>query len=299
MIFLELQVTLQKNLDKLAIAASPFLGGVLHGVLERLVLLHAPALSGDLGIAPGSGLKRYAIVPPPYGWCVPDSSANIVMPCGIVLYGPAQQHAQAVAALFDRWRTIDLNGRTDRIEHYRIRYHAPGISASPWQDPAMNILDLQPDCTHTPPGTGDITLNFHTPLKLGHLHKTTQGQLMPPKLLRIVRSLTRRIGRVEPNLAAALNIGSTPWIEAEEQIRHQPVISHQLAAALWRYGSCTKQIPFPCRGLVGQITYAGQIPPVVATLLHWGIWFGVGESTALGQGMYHTGKPLIGHDTTG
>ncbi|MGZ0020564.1 CRISPR system precrRNA processing endoribonuclease RAMP protein Cas6 [Nitrosomonas sp. wSCUT-2] len=299
MILLELQVTLQKNQHQPAVAASPFLGGVLHGVLERLVRLHAPVLGGDLGITPGSGFKHYAILPPPYGWRASDSSTSIVMACGIVLYGPARQHAQAVAKLLGHWHTIDLNGRKDRVERCRIRYHAPGTPVSPWQDPATNIPDPQPDFTHTPHGTDGITLNFFTPLTLGDLHKTAQGQWMPPKLLRIVRSLTRRIGRVEPDLAAALNIGSMPWIEAEEQIRRQPVVSHRLTAVQWQYGSSTKQNPFHCRGLVGQITYARPMPPAIAALLHWGAWFGAGESPALGQGLYHTGTPLIDCAATG
>lgn len=299
MILLELQVTLKENQHQPSVTTSPFLGGVLHGVLENLVRLHAPVLSGDLGITPRNGLKRYAVIPPPYGWRVPDSSATIIMPCGIVLYGQARQHAQAVAKLFNHWRTIDLNGRTDSVQCCRIRCHVPGIPASPWQDPVITIPQPQSHYTNAPHGTGDIALYFFTPLKLGRQHQTAQNPLMPPKLLRIARSLARRISKLEPALADALKIDSTAWIEAEEQIRHQPIVSQRLTAAQWRYGSSTKQFPFLCNGLVGQITYAAPIPLAIAKLLHWGVWFGVGESTALGQGMYHTGMPLIDFGTTG
>lgn len=299
MILLELQVTLQKNQHQPAVATSPFLGGVLHGVLEHLVQLHAPAIGRDLGIAPGSRLKRYAVVPPPYGWRAPPGSTSIVMPCGIVLYGPARLHAPAVAALFDRWHAIRLNGRTDSVQRCRIRYHVPGIPASPWQEPAMDIPYLSPDFSYAPHDADGIALNFFTPLKLGRLHKTAQGQWTPPKLLRIVRSLTRRISKAEPDLIAALETGSLPWIEAEEQIRHQPIDSHRLTAVQWRYGSSTKRSPFSCNGLAGQIAYAAPVPAAIAALLHWGAWFGVGESTALGQGMYHTGAPLINFGAAG
>lgn len=293
MILLELQVTLQKNQDKPAVAAAPFLGGVLHGVLENLVRLHAPAIGGDLGITPRNGLKRYAVIPPPYGWQAPDNSSSIVMPCGIVLHGIARQHATAVARLFDDWRTIRLNGRTDRVQRCRIRYHVPGIPASSWQDPAIDIPYRSPDFSHALHDADGITLNFFTPFKLGRPHKTMQDQRTPPGLLRIVRSLTRRIGKVEPDLAAALDIGSLSWVEAEERIRRQPIVSDRLIAVRWRYGSSTKQFPFPCHGFIGKITYTGPIPPRIAGLLHWGAWLGAGEGTALGQGMYHAGRPLI------
>lgn len=294
MILLELHITLQKNQDKPAVTASPFLGGVLHGVLEHLVRLHAPAIGLDLGIAPGSRLKRYAILPPPYRWRPPADSESIVMQCGVVLYGQARQHAQIVAALFNQWDELRLKGRTDKIQCCEIQYHVPGAPPLSWQNPAQSILfDRQPDFTQTHQTSDHVTLNFFTPFKLGRVHQLAGSRLTPPMLLQIARSLTRRIVNVEPGLAAALGVGSLTWIEAEEQIRHLPAAWHQLAPVRWRYGSSTKPFLIPCSGLVGQIHYARCIPAAITALLHWGPWFGIGESTALGQGMYYVRKPLI------
>lgn len=294
MILLELHVTLQKKQDKPAVAASPFLGGVLHGVLEHLVRLHAPMIGNDLGITPDSRLKRYAIVPPPYGWRIPVNSEFIVMQCGVLLYGQARQHAQVVAALFDQWDELRLKGRRDKIQCCEMQYHVPGTPPLSRQDSVQSaFLDRRPDFTQTHQTSDHFTLNFFTPFKLGRAHQLAGSHLTPPMLLQIARSLTRRIVNVEPGLAAALDVGSLTWIEAEEQIRHLPAARHQLAPVRWRYGSSTKPFLIPCSGLVGQIDFAGCIPAAITALLHWGEWFGIGESTALGQGMYYVHKPLI------
>ena len=58
----------------------------------------------------------------------------------------------------------------------------------------------------------------------------------------------------------------------------------------WRYGSRTKDAPIEFRGHLGTLRYraptAHPIPGPIHTLLRWGTWFGIGERTALGQGMY-------------
>ena len=284
MILLELQVTLRQQQKNPAVAASPFLGGVLHGVLEHLVRQYAPAICQDLGITAGNRPKYYAVIPPPYGWC-PASGATCILPCGFVLYGPARQHAARIAALFAHWQVIRLNGCVDKVQHYRLRTRIPGYPASPWQQ-STDVITLPPPNFHAvsapPPVAESLTLNFLTPLKLGRqsAHPTA------PQLLRIVRSLTRRIRTLEPALAAASGMDSASWTAAEEQIRKHPLVSSRLSVARWYYGSRSRAAPFPCNGLLGAIHYAAPLPANIATVLHWGAWFGVGEGTAFGQGRY-------------
>lgn len=295
MILLELQVTLQKQQKNPAAATSPFLGGVLHGVLEHLIRQHAPAINQDLGIAAGNGPKYYAVIPPPYGWRAPSSGDTYILPCGFVLYGPARQHATRIAALFEHWQAIRLNGCTDNVCHYLLRTRIPGYPASPWQQSAINIARQLPDFHSTSFVTETLVLNFFTPLKLGRWQQTQQAV---PHLLQIIRSLTRRIRLLEPELAAALGINLLSWIEAEEQIRRQSAVSSQLSMVRWHYGSRSRSVPFPCSGLLGEMRYAAPLPANITALLCWGEWFGAGESTALGQGMYTLSNPLINYITS-
>ncbi len=296
MILLKLQLAIQADQPKSAIAASPFLGGVLHGTFERLVIKHAPIICNELGIKPSSQWKQYAVLPPPFGWQPSTPLSTITMQCGIVLYGQAKQYVQVIIALLEKWDEIRLANRTDKIKCQQISFKIPGSKTPSWHDSnQLAQFTRQPDFTQNYAPMDGVTLNLFTPLKLGKFHNIN-GQPQPPKLLKIVRSITQRIKKLEPELANTLGIGTLAWIEAEEKIRLIPVDWYQLESVHWKYGSSTKQHIIPFSGLFGQIHYSGPIPATIITLLRWGEWFGIGESTALGQGMYYIDDPLIKYE---
>jgi len=293
MILLKLQLAIQADQPKSAIAASPFLGGVLHGTFERLVIKHAPIICNELGIKPSGQWKQYAVLPPPFGWQPSTPSSTITMQCGIMLYGQAKQYTQVIIALLEKWNEIRLANRTDKIQCQHISFQIPGSNTPSWHDSSqLTQFRGQPDFTQNYSPRDGITINLFTPLKLGKFHSIS-GRPQPPRLLQIVRSITQRIKKLEPELANALGLSSLSWIEAEEKVRPIAVDWHQLESVYWKYGSSTKQHTIPFSGLLGQIHYSGPIPETIITLLHWGEWFGIGESTALGQGMYYIDNPLI------
>lgn len=296
MILLQLQLTLQNQRRYPAVAASPFLGSVLHGALEGLVRQHAPAIAADLGIGSENQLKRYAIMPPKYGWKVPITNESIVMQCGVILHGHARQHAQAVIDALRQWREIGLADRIDHILHLDVQCFVPG--PFPPQRiclPQNNYLSRPPDFETVHCDRDCVTLRFFTPFKLRSTHRLlTDSNAMPPGLLQHVRSLTDKVVNVEPDLAAALGIGSLEWVVAVEQIRHLRAAWHQLQPVQWHHGSSNHKKPFLFKGLLGSVHYAGRIPAVIIALLHWGIWLGIGEGTALGRGMYNIQEPLTG-----
>ncbi|GJL77003.1 CRISPR system precrRNA processing endoribonuclease RAMP protein Cas6 [Nitrosomonas sp.] len=288
MILLELHVTLYSNQTGSAVSASPFLGGILHGTFERLVRMHAPIICRDLGIAADSQLKRYAILPPPYRWYQQLTQQAKTMKCGIILYDKSQRYAQTIEALLKQWHEIRFEGRTDRVHCDQITFHMPDIETAAQQKPNLQSINSQNHFTHIHSPCNHITLHFFTPL--------TTKNLQLPKLLPIVRSIAKRIQKLEPSLADSLNLGSLAWVEAEEQIRRLPIAQHQLEPVDWKYHSSNHANCIPCTGLLGQIHFTGHIPAAITTLLHWGQWIGAGQGPALGQGMYYINETLIRFD---
>jgi len=287
-ILLELHVTLYSNQTESAVSASPFLGGILHGTFEHLVRIHAPIICRDLGIAADSQLKRYAILPPPYGWHAQLTQQAKTMKCGIILYEKSQCYAQIIEALLKQWHEIRFEGRKNRVHCDQIIFYIPGIKTAFQQEPNLQSINRQDHAIHKHSSCDNITLHFFTPL--------TKKNLQLPKLLPIVRSIASRIQKLEPSLADSLNLGSSAWVEAEEQIRHLPIAQHQLKPVDWKYRSSKHTNCIPCTGLLGQVHFAGHIPAAITTLLHWGQWIGAGQGTALGQGMYYINETLIRFD---
>ncbi len=292
MLLLNLQLTIKGALPKPALTKTPFLGGVLHGTFEDLVLTHAPAIATQLGMTKGRRQKLYAVLPPPYNWQAKTDTDHIYLGCGIMLFGHARQYTQILVGLLQKWQEIRLEGRIDKILNIEIYCCTPGHQPRLCNGEENNpIYDTQPDFSHSFPVSNGITINLLTPLTLNSTEHQAAGVTnTPPKLLRFVRSLVRRVKELEPSLAAALDLNSLAWIKAEEQIRHAPTGNHQLETVQWKYGSRTKPRPIFRHGLIGEIHYPHEIPASINALLHWGSWLGVGQSTAMGQGMYYVKK---------
>ena len=275
---LSLQVALRPTGKKPAVNAGPYLGGVMHGVFEHLVRTHAPKLIDALGMSGTSQPTRYAVLPPPYGWQAKPEQALLHLGCGIMLFGGAAEHAQTVSEALRHWRELRFGGEVDRVEQIRIDVHHP---PAPQEFSPLESL----------------TLDWVTPVLLDSQGQRAAGAAnASPSLYRVVRSLAARIRHLEPELAILLGLGDRAsrdeiflkhWEPIKEKIRHTPIERHSLNPISWRYGSRTKERTFDFTGLIGEITYAGPIAAPIHALLQWGSWFGVGQRTALGQGLYH------------
>lgn len=286
MLLLESQFAVNRNHhSRSVISATPFLGGVLHGVFENLVQIHAPIIGSELGITPRQRLKHYAILPPPFGWQIDPAQNPITLKCGFMLYGQAEKYSQTVDALLKHWHEIRFEGHSNTVDHELTVFRLPGMQADAYDGLDLKSLNRQFHTQHTHPASHNITLHFYTPLRRRNHH--------PPQLLHIVRSVASRIRELEPLLADSLGLASLAWIEAEEQARRVSIARHRLTQVEWLYRSRSHQHYVPCTGLLGQMDFTGAIPATIMTLLHWGQWFGAGQSAALGQGMYYINEPLI------
>lgn len=257
-----------------AVRGLPFLGGMLHGAWEDQIHRHAPQLKTILGLEKsGNTPKRYALLPPPYGQIsAKQDDGSLHLGFGLVLYGVAGEHASELGTAFCHCPALRFGQLHDAIEHSEFRIHTP-------ENP-----------THFPE-LAAIQLHWLTPLLLDSPSQRTIGaDQVPPALLRVVRSIARRIREQAPELAEQLGLQTNTWLLAEESIRQLDGQSADWHKVTWRYGSRTKDAPVQFSGQLGRIRYAGSnvanIPADIHALLQWGTWFGVGQRTALGQGFY-------------
>lgn len=253
----------------LAVQRLPFLGGLLHGAWEHQVRCHAPGLSGLLGLERGKpGPKAYAILPPPFVQPSRPAAIGPVLAFGVLLYADAAAHAEELARAFEHCRCLSVGRWVDPVVSITHQVHVPVYAASFAACSAIRLHWLTP-----------LLLDSPAQRRLG-LHQA------PPSLLRVVRSLVRRIDELEPGLALQLGLRDAAWTCAEESIRGVSAVAVDWQPVVWRYGSRTKEAPVQFSGQLGRIDYSGEIPSAIHALLHWGTWFGVGQRTALGQGFY-------------
>lgn len=287
MILISLKLQLVPGKSVSAIAASPFLGGVLHGAFENLVRTHAPNVAEALNMTTNNRFKLYSVLPPPYGGHE-ETADTCTLGCGVMLFGQAARFLPDVLSILHNWREIRLGGYRDAISAREIHICSPGNPPQRWSgDSDSPIHPVTPDYAYEFSAGQNLALQFITPLVLKNAQqKTAKTADPPPGLLRIVRSLAKRIQTLEPELSEKLAIGTPEWIEAEERIRRISVRYADLKRVQWRYGSRTKKHPILRSGLIGRIHYTGLIPASIMALVNWGCWFGVGQGASLGQGMY-------------
>lgn len=272
-----------------ALDGMDFLGGVIHGAVENLLRLRAPDVATALGMGVTNRIKPYAILPPPFGWRPQQTDGERMLPLGVVLHGDAVRHAEAVAHTLTAWPEVRLAGRTDSVRSVELTIGHPYGSSARWApgQPFPSTASLPP-LDRFPARTG-ISIRFLTPLLLtGSEHRPTTTQERPPGLLRLVRALRRRIESADPALFARL--ADRDWISHEETVRPLAAQTPLWREVTWHYGSRTKNAPILFRGYLGTLHFQAPdstpIPAPIRTLLQWGAWFGIGQRTALGQGMY-------------
>lgn len=266
-----------------------FLGGVIHGAMENLLRERAPEIAAALGMGSSNRIKPYAILPPPFGWEPQNSSGNRELPFGIVLHGDAAAHAEDVAVAINAWPEVRLAGRVDQVRSVEISVGTPGGSPVHWSPGQAFPSGSGAPTLVGRPARATVTLRFLTPLLLTSSDNNTAAEReRPPGLLRIVRALRRRIESADPSLFAQL--AGNDWVASEEAIRPLEAQARQWREVTWRYGSRTKPSPVNFRGYLGSLHFRAPastpIPGPIWALLQWGTWFGLGQRTALGQGMY-------------
>lgn len=272
-----------------------FLGGILHGAVEHLVRQQAPDIAAQLGMTGTNRIKPYALLPPPFGWQAQPDGGTLALPFGIALHGPAARHAESLARALQQWREVRCGGSTDHVRAVHLAVSPPGGPTVSWspEDAFPAFAERAPLTTF--PARDALTLRFLTPLLL-----TSSGRHAaalddrPPSLLRLVRALRRRVEGANPALFAQL--AGPDWVHHEEAIRPLHAHTADWHPVGWRYGSRTKPAPITFHGHLGTLHYRAasaapnpmpnQIPGPIHALLQWGTWFGAGQRTALGQGMY-------------
>ncbi|WP_374243352.1 CRISPR system precrRNA processing endoribonuclease RAMP protein Cas6 [Zoogloea sp.] len=281
MLLIGVRLALAPEGPRSALHLADFLGGVVHGGVEHLVRRHAPAIAADLGMGIPNRIKPYAILPPPFGWRPQPDDIAPHLPFGLALHGNAVRHAEALAHALSGWREVRHAGLVDRVRGIELSVGQPAGAQAGWSPgqpfPALSA----PPALARFPAQAMLSIRFLTPLRLTDASR-------PPGLLKLVRALRRRVEQTSPTLFAQL--AGTDWVCHEEAIRRLEADSPDWRPVEWRYGSRTKDAPIEFRGHLGTLRYraptAHPIPGPIHTLLRWGTWFGIGERTALGQGMY-------------
>lgn len=243
----------------------PFLGGVLHGLVEHLLHQHAPsAFEGAVQATP----KRYAVFAPPPG------PVGARLGFGIGLYGDAGMNWREVAAAMQRGRELHACGWRASLGEVTVAARpAPGISNA--------------SLARSAPVLESMAIDFVTPLKLITSTKREEGRLHePPTFVSLARSVARRISALEPDWAERLGLHAPQWAEHEAQAQHVALVDNDARPLASWYGSADKLRPVPLSGLVGRLRWRGPIAWPLVDLLAAGQWVGAGQSTSLGMGMY-------------
>ncbi|WCN08282.1 CRISPR system precrRNA processing endoribonuclease RAMP protein Cas6 [Marinomonas mediterranea] len=257
------------------------LGGALHGVLESIVIDYDPTLAGHIGIAPRKqthDIKHYSLIPPAFSRFEQPALPGNTLEFSVLLYLDRVECAEQLADLIrHHWQTFAMKGFEAQVVSVNTRILPISLETS--------------DLSKTPPS--DVSLIFQSPMLLDKKEQVRkQGELNAPDLLRVVRSIKRKICTLQPEAAKQLGMSlrhreQTPdWIAAEEAVRAITSQESVLEKVNWQYRSRTKANPVHFYGGMGRLTYCVQVPALIYQLLVWGVWFGIGQKTSLGQGMY-------------
>lgn len=290
MILIGVRLQLAPHGRRSALDETDFLGGVLHGSVEHLARQHAPHAAAQLGMTDANRIKPYAILPPPFGWHAHQTQDHQrALPFGIALHGPAACHANALAQALTHWQHVRCGTHQDEVRAIQLSVSVPSGPTMIWSpaEPWPTLVDASPAIAFPP--CRSLTIRFLTPLVLTSGGRDHIGpDHRPPSLLRLVRALRRRIESTNPPLFEQM--AGRDWIHHEETIRPLEAQTPHWQPVQWRYGSRTKQTPITFHGQLGTLHFCAQsdtpIPGPIHTLLQWGTWFGVGQRTALGHGMY-------------
>lgn len=155
-----------------------------------------------------------------------------------------------------------------------------GLGPGDGQSDLSDIETFTVDSEETPKTSQQITLNFHTPLRL-----QDNGRAVPPEKLdaeRLLMNLMRRISL----LAEFHGNGSPGWnFKTLKQVAAAVDSEKHLKWQDWTRRSSRQQQTMQLGGAIGRWTLRGNLTPFLPAL-HLGQWLHVGKETVFGLGRY-------------
>jgi CRISPR-associated endoribonuclease Cas6 len=253
-----------------------FLGGVFHGAflgkLEDKVYLD---LFGE-----SNALKPYAIFPPP-----PHSPPNSFVSFGVLLFSKALRHLDAIVEALSAIEHFQDHSFKAELNLETMTACMPGQEPRPMTHLQFGSLarpvfgDLIPSEAKFP--TNSIGFEWITPLSLGTVtQRDSRHPISSPRIHSVAKSIVNRIVSLEPEWAKLMGLGSAEWELDLHSLREASIMSEAITEFRWQYKN--KSLV----GLIGSANFHAEISSRMHALIHLGTWFGVGQHTSLGHGMY-------------
>ncbi len=155
-----------------------------------------------------------------------------------------------------------------------------GLGPGDGQSTLTELEVFAPDHENPPQPSTEITLNFHTPLRL-----QDNGRAVPPAKLdaeRLLMNLVRRISL----LAEFHGNGSPGWnFKALKHAAAEVDSEKHLKWQDWTRRSSRQQQTMQLGGVIGRWTLRGNLTPFLPAL-HLGQWLHIGKETVFGLGRY-------------
>jgi len=234
---------------------------------------------------PNPNLSIYrAVKNPPRPFVLSPTDRNEISPkenfsLEISLFGQAITHYPLVI------QAISLAGEKG-IGSHGGRYQVSKVCSLPSGRMVVeeNRLINAPDALsarHLPvhEDSGHVTLNFETPVRIKKDGKLTNHL----EFSTVVRNLLRRVALIGAfHCDVTLDIDFKNWIQKAEQIRTKRM---NLRWFDWTRRSSRQKCTMQLGGLLGEVTYAGEIAPFLP-LLALGEVVHLGKSATFGLGRY-------------
>ena len=275
----------------------PHSGSALRGTLLRR--LPEGVFGSDLTTTPQASAARGEELPHPYAIEPPVDGRSSYQPretfsFGITLFGQANRllpdMVQAVNNFDYHFGLTGADGRRGGLSLREVVAEQPLTSrqqvvwsadhrpASPFEGEARG-LHFADVLNSVPAEAGEVRLLFRTPLTL-----KARGEVVrsgPPLEVLMQRLLERVGGLVEVLTEARLRL---PFAELTAVARAATVAAATQWLDLERYSS-THERKHSIGGLVGLVTYRGELGPLLAWLT-FGQWLHVGKAAVQGNGSY-------------
>lgn len=267
-----------------ALADVRYIGGVLHGLLERPWF---PAVRAQ-GEQPAPAAYRL-LAPPaqahgPVDWWQGQNALTF----SALWFGDSQHTTAMAAALLQGVRVLSLGAQRHELAGVETRIE-PWLA--PWPVAGASAACETPAELHVPGPARTLLIEWLTPLDMVSEKRIQAGEgQRPPYLHRILRSLERRALLREPQWAQAWGLCSDGWKAAMEHLwvaqGPAPQLVHDTFPFSWPYGSRTKDRVLRKHGLLGSQTFHLPLSPAQEALLTIGTSLGVGEGASLGCGRF-------------
>jgi len=162
---------------------------------------------------------------------------------------------------------------------------SPGPPSFLSQEREGGTFSLLPDREGGLRGSGPtVTLNFLTPTRLKHADRFVEG---PPAFHVVIRALLRRVSSLSYFYGGQRwEIDYRGWIDRAETVQ---TAAAEVRWVDWERFSTRQQREMNLGGIVGTVTYAGEVAPFMP-LLRLGELVHVGKAAVFGNGRYEIGE---------